>query len=275
VIGILHVRHDITHRIKAMTELESLNTMLIRKNKELYDQANTLQETCKVIGRNLYEPLNRIYSFLNMLISGEEANLTQNGRQYFKRVRNLVRRSKDLAGDLLTYVALDEETESFTEIDLNQVFRFISNNLQKEISAVKATLVWQALPVVKGNRRLLYQLFLELVRNALKFRRGEPHISISGGHKQIELLSEDRPQYVTYTWVRITDDGIGFDNQHAGDLFRLFYKAPAAKEYPGTGLGLAVCKKIIEKHKGAINATSEPGSGSSFTCCLPAKSMGE
>jgi signal transduction histidine kinase len=271
IIGAMVAGHDISHRVKAIKELQQLNKALAKKNQELANLAATLQEICKAIGRNLYEPLGRMYSFTNLVLSGEQLKLSEDGKKYFHMIRKLIRKSKDLTADLLAYISVEEDQEPFKEVDLNQIFSFIRNTLHEELSAAGVALSWEKLPVVYGNRRLLYQVFLELVKNALKFRRPDRPavIEITGGLTPIESLSADRPLLAEFIWIKVKDNGPGIRQEAIPDVFRLFYRASSRKDLPGNGVGLALCKKIIEQHKGTIHAQSATGTGTTVICCLP------
>ena len=271
VIGIMHLRHDVAHRIKALASLQQLNDELVQKNRELTKLSSMLHSVCKAITSGLSEPLHRICNFTGMLLNGDEINLSDKGRTYFRKIKKWVGKSKELTDGLLRYITLDEENATPEPIDLNQLFLFIRDTMSREIDKANALLVWTSLPWIYGCRYLVTELFTELICNALKFCNGEnqPVISISGGYKNIELLAEDRPEVVTYAWVSVADNGPGIREKYAGEVFRLFYKAPGFEQYPGHGLGLARCKKIMEKTKGTIRLISEPGTGATFTCCFP------
>jgi signal transduction histidine kinase len=170
-------------------------------------------------------------------------------------------RMYDMIEGVLKYSSLGESEQVIQTVDLNAVFESIESDLEMVIAQRRAVIERDSLPTVQGLHILLYQLFYNLVNNSLKFSREDPRINISSSRV---WQSNDE-----YAEIVVRDTGIGFSQEHAEKIFQAFSRLHSKDRYEGTGLGLALCKKIVERHHGTISAKSKENEGSIFTIRLP------
>lgn len=273
VEGVLVVIHDVAHRVKAENELKALNKSLARKNKELKQRNAELLSFAHVTGHDLKEPLRKIYTFIEMLVSREAEHLSDEGRSLFKRIQGAVQRMGMLTDDILNFAEVGTADKKVEPVDLNHTLKFVLFSLQEQVEGKGAVVALATLPVVQGYRNLLAQLFQHLISNALKFVEAgrAPQISITAaacagsetGYP--EAIPDQR-----YERISIRDNGIGFEKKYAGRIFQMFQRLNSSPAFPGTGIGLALCQKVAELHHGFIIAESTPGEGSTFHVFLPA-----
>ena len=183
---------------------------------------------------------------------------------------------QSLVDDLLSYSYVTKGVAQVDEVDLNQTVKNVLEDLELEIQNKQASVEVPALPVIQANARQLEQVFQNLIGNALKYTRPDVRPNIEIIYKQVtgrdvlvdktlELLSQN------YHFIEISDNGIGFDQEHADRIFKIFTRLHGNEEYKGSGIGLSIVRKIIESHNGFVWATSEQNRGSSFKFLLPAK----
>ncbi len=179
------------------------------------------------------------------------------------RIENASQRMGSLIDDLLLYSHVSHKPHETEVIDLNAKLLRVLEDLELDIAEKKATEDVGKLPLVQGYRRQIQQLFQNLISNALKYSKAEvsPHINISG-----RVVEQDGQRFNVIT---VTDNGIGFDQQYAEKIFQMFSRLHGKGEYSGTGVGLAIVKKVVENHLGFIKANSHPGEGSTFEIYLP------
>jgi len=244
---------DISRRRQRDAELAKTLTELRRSNQELQDFAY-------VASHDLRAPLRTIGSFAGILRDDFSEKLDEEGREHLERIVAAVRRMERLLGDLLEYSRVGTRGKPFERVDLGAVLETVLSNLKAAIEESGATITWQGLPHVSGDEVQLVQLLQNLLGNAIKFRASEaPRIVVSARREA------DRWE------ISVADNGIGIDPTHFDRIFNIFERLHAESAYPGTGIGLAICKRIVERHGGRIFVTSEPGQGSTFTFSLPAE----
>jgi PAS domain S-box-containing protein len=270
VIGILNIRHDVAHRVKAEDELRDLNRSLLGSNRALSQRNAELQVFSHITSHDFKEPLRKIYTAVEMIVTQEAQHINERGRQYFKQIQGAVQRIGLLADDILSYARLDVQTTAFTEVDLGEVIAIVSRRLEEQIRTTNAIITTNDLPVYTGHKLMLVQLFQNLMGNALKFQEqnNQPRISIEAD--SVAGLGLERPEAdpgAVYTRIRFTDNGIGFKRKYNDRIFEVFMRINKTL-YPGSGTGLSLVKKIVELHDGFISVESEPGKGSTFTCYL-------
>lgn len=272
IIGVMNVIHDVAHRVKAERELKSLNKSLAKKNKELKLSNAELTSFSHVTSHDLKEPLRKAYLFLEMITKNERERLSEEGKAHFKKAQAALQRMTLLTDDILTFAQLQVKGAKQEEIDLNDILKFTKNNLREMISAKKAEIRSQKLPVINGYRSMVVQLFQNILSNALKFQEAEaiPSIKISATSESADNIKHpDAVSGTDYFRISFHDNGIGFEKKYGLRVFQMFHKLHDAEQYPGTGIGLAVCKKIMDLHQGFITVESEPGVGSCFHCYFP------
>lgn len=260
----LGVVQDITHRVKKDEDLRLRNLELERSNAEL-------QSFNQVASHDLQEPLRKIQMFISR-IGGNNA-LSRKDGEYLKKIGNSASRMRSLIDNLLHYSRIDFKHENLEKIDLNVVLTKVKDELSVRIDEIGATLVVEKLPVISGISYQMEQLFDNLISNALKYssKNVRPHLVIQSEKMQREQIPETFYKTAKYFYkLTFADNGIGFEQDKAEKIFEVFQRLHLKSEYSGTGIGLAICKKIIENHNGFIYSTSEPGKGSVFVVYLPA-----
>ncbi len=231
------------------------------KAAELARSNADLKAFAHVVSHDLKEPLRVITGFLRLLEKRYKDKLDKNGMEYIKFTVDSAKRMDELIKDILEYSQVGTKSKEFKTVDCLSVFSKAIFNLQVAILESGALVTHDNLPTVMGDSTLLTSLFQNLLGNAIKFHGAEtPKVHISAERKENE-------------WVfSVRDNGIGIDLQFQEQIFTAFRRLHARDEYPGTGIGLATCKKIVEYHGGRIWAESEPGKGSTFFFTLPYKS---
>ncbi|PQA56848.1 ATP-binding protein [Siphonobacter curvatus] len=250
----------------ANEELEESNRLLLRSNENL-------QQFAYVASHDLQEPLRKIQSFGNLLIRQHAAELGS-GVDYVERMQAAASRMSILIEDLLAFSLISTQREASDPVDLNVVVQTVLRDLELISTETSASVERDDLPTIAGNRFQLEQLFQNLLSNALKFRKPgvAPHIHIRA--QQItsrELPTGVRPLGTSevYYWISVADNGIGFDDRYLDRVFQVFQRLHKRSDYAGTGIGLAICEKVVANHGGVITAHSQPNLGSTFEIYLP------
>jgi PAS domain S-box-containing protein len=256
VYSILVLGHDIT-------ELSSVNEKLRIVNNELEKSNLDLEQFAFVASHDLQEPLRKIQTYSQLAIRDiqDESSVIR----HLDKVISSASRMTDLIKAVLNYSRLSGEKIPFDRVDLNRVVETIINDFELAIEEKGAEITYESLPVVYGNELQLNQLFLNLISNALKFSKRRPEIRITSAY----LGRNNSPGNTEFAEIVFTDNGIGFDQQYADKIFNVFQRLHNRQDYPGTGIGLALCKKIIDQHHGRISVTSKPGEGTTFKMLLP------
>jgi len=256
--GVANVR-DVTERKQAELEILMYAKRLERSNRELQDFA-------AIAAHDLQEPLRKVQAFGDRLAAVSGGDLSEAGRDYLERMQNASGRMRSLIDDLLTYSRVVTKAGAFVPVDLAGVMTEVQLTCQPLIEETGGRLIVGELPVIEADRTQMEQLLQNLIVNAFKFRRPDvpPVVEVSG-----ELIGELRATDVKQLRLTITDNGIGFDEKYAEKIFKMFERLHGRDAYPGTGLGLAVCRKIVDRHNGEITAYGRPGEGSTFIVTLP------
>ena len=245
---------------------------------DLQHSNQNLEHFASIASHDLQEPLRKIQSFGNLLIEQHGNDLPDEGQMMLRRMQSAAGRMSQLIRDLLAYSRLSSEQEPFRPVSLQQIIAEIRSDLELVINEKKARVILhdgfaQTLPTLNGNPVQLRQLFQNLVSNALKFSRPgtSPHVSIEARFITPADVPTTVPNRKKRSWVAIdiTDNGIGFDEKYQEQIFQLFERLHGRNDYSGTGIGLAVCRKVAENHGGTITAQSQPGAGATFTVFLP------
>lgn len=267
IFACLAVYHDITEIKKYQKDLELRIEELNRSNKDL-------EQFAYVASHDLQEPLRKIRAFGDRLATKYSEILSGDGSVYLARMENAAGRMQKMIDDLLTFSRVSRPKESFSKTDLNEIIREVLSDFEIAIEQKNAkVLITDPLPVIQAIPSQMRQLFQNLIGNALKFTREDviPEITISAQSvtgRDLKELMVVNPN-AKYFEIVVSDNGIGFDEQYKDRIFTLFQRLHSRAEYEGTGIGLSVCKKIVEFHKGIITVKSKPGEGSSFIFYLP------
>jgi PAS domain S-box-containing protein len=267
IIGLLGVNVDITKRKADEQKLQRFAAQLERSNAEL-------QNFASVASHDLQEPLRKIQAFGDRLKSKCSDQLGEQGRDYLDRMQNAAQRMQTLIQDLLQLSRVTSRAQPFQLCDLGKIVAEVINDLEVSIEQSEGKLEIGELPTIEADPLQMRQLFQNLIANALKFRRHEtpPVVQISSEF----LLATDhslggaRPRD-KITKIKVKDNGIGFDQKFADQIFVVFQRLHTKQEYEGTGIGLAVCRKITDRHGGSIVAHSREGQGATFEVILPLK----
>lgn len=256
------------------TELELANRSLLQLNGELVRSNTSLEEFTRAASHDLKEPIRKVDFFIERLKTGLENKIGSEERLLFERVENATDRMRLLIDDLLEYSHLTQAQREQEKIDLNDKIRLILTDLELMIREKNATVNVDKLPIVKGHRRQLQQLFQNLISNSLKYSKQgtAPYIRIQskeivGRDAPVSMLPEDALQ--KFHLIEVCDNGIGFDQSDAERIFNVFTRLHGNKEYPGTGIGLSIAKKVVDNHHGYIYAKGESDKGACFSVLLP------
>lgn len=255
-----------------VTEDYNKSLHIKERNKELEQKIKELNEFNHVASHDLQEPLRKIQTFISRINDKEKENLSDFGKEYLSRIESASNRMRVLINDLLQYSKTSRSEALLSPIDLNIVFADSLLELSQNIEDTNAEISNTNLPIINGVDFQMQQLFSNLISNSLKYSKQEvtPVISLS---YQIVVAKEEEliKDYSLKKFYKFEfkDNGIGFEQEHAEKIFLLFNRLHGKTEYQGTGVGLAICKKIIENHNGFIYATSVPNIGSTFTFYIP------
>lgn len=264
---------DLTRQKEIEQQLISKNNELERLNRALISSNNDLQQFASVASHDLQEPLRKIQVFSKLLQERSQDQLSESLRQYIEKIVFCSQRMKVLIIDILTYSRLSTGETTVERVELNTIVREILEDFDLNIAEKNAKITLDQLCAVEGNAGQLRQVFFNLISNALKFVSGDrvPHLSItqqavSNAELGINLVNESN-----YCRIVVSDNGIGFDGKFSFSIFSLFERLNPKTTFEGSGIGLAISKKIVDKHHGMIVAKSTPGQGSEFNVILPFK----
>lgn len=260
---------DLTYQKEVNAQLKRKNDQLAAINQILEHSNEDLQQFASVASHDLQEPLRKITFFGSSLKASAGQELTGEAGMYLNKIITSANRMKMLITDILNYSRISKDNDNFEVTDLKQLVHELLEDMEVTIKEKNASIVVEEMSAIAVIKDLVRQVFQNLISNALKFTRtGEnPHITIWRTEEPV-LLSENEAQPVKSCYIHVKDNGIGFDEQQGKKIFNLFERLNG-NAYEGTGIGLAICKKIIEKHGGYITVKSEPGLGSEFIIGLP------
>ncbi|MEO6741496.1 MAG: ATP-binding protein [Chthoniobacteraceae bacterium] len=247
------VARDITERKRGEDTLRTTAAELARSNDEL-------SQFAYIASHDLQEPLRMVASFLQLLEKRYEAVLDPDGRKFIRFAVDGAKRMQSLIQGLLSLSRVQSRAQQATPTDCAKILRDVMDDLQIAIAEAGATVTCDSLPVVMADTVQIAQLFQNLIDNALKFRRSDAtriHVGAIRGADEWEFS--------------VSDNGIGIEPQYFGRIFGIFQRLHGGSEVPGTGIGLAMCKRIVERHAGRIRLESTPGRGTTFFFTIPDK----
>ncbi len=258
--------------VRDVTNQRKIELDLKKKVEELYQSNRELEEFAYVASHDLQEPLRKITTFSSRLMERYKDALSGEGEMYLARMNASAENMRTLINDLLEFSRVTNAQQPATATDLRLMVRMVKADLELIIEETGTTFNISSMPVVEAIPAQMKQLFLNMMGNAIKFRKKDvaPVITIASEVTPPAVLSRlglDKKR--TYHTITIADNGIGFEKEYAQKIFNVFQRLHGKAEYPGSGIGLAVCKKIVEYMGGRISAESVPGEGATFTIILP------
>lgn len=247
-------------RDRNVTELNEYARNLELANQELRDFTN-------IASHDLQEPLRKIQTFGELLHERYSQGIDPRGVDYLQRMQSAARRMRSLIDELLAYSRLTTKAQPFTQVDMQDVLQQVLSDLDWQIEYTGAKIEVSSQCKLEADPLQMCQLMQNLIGNALKFtKKGHPPVVRITGNCNGVYRKDDRS-----CEIRVQDEGIGFDNKYRERIFQPFQRLEGLKEYEGTGMGLAICRKIVERHGGSIEANGTPGKGATFTVRLPLK----
>lgn len=249
------------------------NTKTIEeRNRELEKNIKELTEFNHVASHDLQEPLRKIQTFISRIEEKESDKFSENGKIYFDRIKNAASRMRVLIDDLLQYSRTSRSQNIYSKVNFIEVVENSIVELSEIIHEKNVEINYDKLPEVEGIEFQLNQLVTNLISNSIKYSKENSIPIINIKYETVDANSDEiikNKAIKKYHKLSFTDNGIGFEQEYAEKIFNLFQRLHGKTDYPGTGVGLAICKKIIENHRGYIKAESIPGKGSTFTFYLP------
>ena len=251
VIGAVAVNRDISDQLEIEEALRERTRSLEASNEDLAQFAYAASH-------DLQEPLRMITSYLQLIAQRHQDQLDEEANEFIGYAIDGARRMRQLIVDLLAYSRIGQQNQGIGQVDLEKILQQVLFNLEVQIQEANITITHDPLPTITADKTQMLQLLQNLISNAIKFRsEASPKIHVSA--------TQDPSNWM----IQVTDNGIGMERELTKKIFAIFQRLHTREEYPGTGIGLAICKKIVQKHKGEIWVDSEPGSGSTFSFSIP------
>jgi PAS domain S-box-containing protein len=255
-----------------ITRLRLYQSSLEEKIKDLDRSNKELEEFAYVASHDMNEPLRKITTFIERLETKYKSELGADGKLYLTRISASVENMRHLIDTLLEFSRTARSNQPFLQVDLNNILKEVQTDLELKIEETVTTIHIEVLPVIEAIPSQMKQLFDNLLNNSIKFRKPNVHPVINIRCLRLSRRQKEQHHLDTgNTWFKIdfTDNGIGFEPEFNARIFQIFQRLHGKTEYPGSGIGLAICKKIIDQHKGLIYATGESDNGATFTIILP------
>jgi PAS domain S-box-containing protein len=262
-----------TEEIAAVVEeLTATNEELEHTNLQLTHSNQELEQFAYIASHDLQEPLRKISTFIQLLESKIEDNLDEKSKNYIDKIKNAAVRMSKLIRDVLAYSALPKNNQVFEAVNLESIAQNALEDYDVLMDKKGAVITWNSLPIIKAIPLQMSQLFFNLIGNALKFTRTDvkPKIEINcSTASPEEILSVNLKEGVSYYKIQFIDNGIGMTPENTKKIFSIFQRLHGKSEFEGTGIGLAMCKKIVQNHNGEINAQGSSENGAVFNVYLP------
>jgi signal transduction histidine kinase len=262
---------EINERKASEEKVTELNRQLLENIARLETANKDLDFFAFMASHDLQAPLRKIRMFSDRLLLNSKETLGKDAQLYLTRIQEVSKRMQDLINDILRFSKISLEKESPEEVDMNGILGDVLSEMDGLIREKRADIVIDKLPVLPVNAILMGTLFSNLINNALKYSRKEtpPQVRIRSDTTTATTGTNGMSVETKYCRIYVEDNGIGFEQKYAEQIFDMFRRLHPSAEYEGTGIGLALCKKIVEKHSGFISARSKPEEGSVFILSLP------
>jgi signal transduction histidine kinase len=263
VIREMSRKDEAEHELKkALDALEEQTRKLTCTNEKLRESNHALEEFAQIASHDLQEPLRKIRSFGERLAKRYGGVIGQDGKDYVERMGSASERMQSLIDSLLNYSRVSTKAEPYSSVDLNRVVSEVALDLEARIEQTGGILKVETLPTIYADPAQMRQLFQNLIGNGLKYHRDgvSPVVQVRAVPCEGEQCR-----------IEVEDNGIGFEETYSDRIFAPFFRLHGRSSYEGTGMGLAICKKIVERHGGTITARSTPGEGATFVVKMPLK----
>ncbi|MDX9701871.1 MAG: PAS domain S-box protein [Candidatus Auribacterota bacterium] len=260
---------DISERKRYQEELQihhnQLEQLVVRRTQELHHINEQLYEFASTVAHDLQSPIRSLTGFCDILRNEYSKRLDDQGAFYIERIINSARRMDLMIKDLLLYSRVSHNKTKFLPVNLNMVLQHVLTDLDADIREIDCKFELDELMTINADKTLITQLLQNIIKNSLKYRKKDVKLVISVSCR----ISQDNSTEPAFCEILISDNGIGFEQEYSEVIFEPFKRLHSQSEYEGTGLGLATCKKIVERHGGTISATGELGKGTVFIIRLP------
>jgi signal transduction histidine kinase len=261
---------EVKDRIASEEKVIELNKQLLKNIEQLESTNKELDQFAFIASHDLQEPLRKIRTFSNRVVTKYKDQLDDEGKMYMDKMQNACERMQNLINDILAFSKIALSKDALVYSDMNALIDEVIYDMDMQISEKNAKVQVDELPMVYVYPGLIKPLFQNLINNSLKYSRKNvrPEIHIYGKIESIEDPG-DKQQSKKFCRIHISDNGVGFEQQYAEQIFTMFKRLHGNSEYAGTGIGLAICKKIVEEHQGYICAKSSPNEGAVFMMSFP------
>lgn len=256
------------HKLRGLL-MDSLEALVVERTKELQRSNEDLQRFAHVASHDLKEPVRKVMTFSARLRDEYGNELPENAANYLSKIEKAANRMFSMIEGVLQYSSFGAMETPHEAINLNDLMDNIVNDLEITIQQKNAEVKYNDLPSIKGSPVLIYQLFYNLINNSLKFSKKDVKLVVSVEAELIENKEPGSSQESRSIWITVHDNGIGFKDSDVNRIFQPFSRLNPKDQYEGTGLGLALCKNIVQRHGGAITAHGVPGDGAMITIMLP------
>lgn len=263
---------EVRERMISEERVKQLNQTLLENIARLESVNKELDNFAYMVSHDLQEPLRKIRIFCDHLETNHKSLLNDDGKKNIEKIQRSCKRMQELIQDILTFSTLTMDRRQFEKSDLNELVKDVLNEMDSYVSEKNANISVDNLPSMYVNPVLIRPLFQNLISNSIKYSKSElsPVIRISSDYDFLEVKTENNGNKSNrYCRIIIKDNGIGFDQEYSELIFGMFKRLHGKNQYDGTGIGLAICKKIAEEHNGYISAISKVNEGSTFIVALP------
>ncbi|MFE4106120.1 sensor histidine kinase [Almyronema epifaneia] len=255
-----------------LDQLEEVQQSLQQTSAKLAASNAELEQFAYAASHDLQAPLRKIEAFSNLLQTTCSSALDEAGKSYLQRIHRSTQQMRELIQALLDLARISNPVQPMATVDLTKILNEVVEELAPQIHQLGAEVTIDSLPAIEAEPHQMRQLFQNLIGNALKFHPAHavPRVTVNAQWPQASLSAADSAQEPVCQ-IAVADNGIGFDEKHQERIFKIFQRLHTREEYEGTGIGLAICTKIVQRHHGLISASSQPGYGSTFKVTLPLK----